>query len=41
MPESVSFRNKNPSPLLEFRNVTVKKGEKKVLDNISVTLYEG
>ncbi|MCE5298546.1 MAG: ATP-binding cassette domain-containing protein [Methanoregulaceae archaeon] len=41
MPDSVSFRNKNPSPLLEFRNVTVVKGEKKVLDNISVTLCEG
>lgn len=41
MPEIVSFRNKNPSPLLEFRNVTVIKGEKKVLDNISVTLCEG
>lgn len=30
-----------PTPLLEFRNVTVKVGEKKVLDNISVIVREG
>ena len=40
MPSIVPSRKNNPSPLLEFRNVTVVKGEKKVLDNISVTLCE-
>ncbi len=34
-------RNNTPSPLLEFRNVTVLKGKKKLLDNISVTIREG
>jgi iron complex transport system ATP-binding protein len=34
-------RNDTPSPLLEFRNVTVIKGNNKVLDGISVTLREG
>ena len=35
------LRNNNPSPLLEFRNVTVIKGMKKVPDGISVTICEG
>jgi iron complex transport system ATP-binding protein len=34
-------RNTTPSPLLEFRNVTVIKGKKKVLDGISITICEG
>jgi iron complex transport system ATP-binding protein len=34
-------RNDTTSPLLEFRNVTVIKGNNKVLDGISVTLREG
>jgi len=33
--------NNTPSPLLEFRNVTVLAGEKKVLDGISITICEG
>jgi iron complex transport system ATP-binding protein len=33
--------DKNLPPLLEFRNVTVIKGKKKVLDRISVTIGEG
>jgi iron complex transport system ATP-binding protein len=41
MPVRIPCPEKNPSPLLEFRNVTVMKGEKIFLDNISVTLYEG
>ena len=36
-----SPNKKNPPPLLEFENVTVIKGEKKVLDSLSVTIYEG
>ena len=35
-----SPNKKNPPPLLEFENVTVIKGEKKVLDSLSVTIYE-
>jgi len=31
----------NHSPLLEFRNVTIIAGKKKVLDNISVTIHDG
>jgi len=34
-------RNITPFPLLEFRNVTVIKGKKKVLDGISITICEG
>jgi iron complex transport system ATP-binding protein len=41
MPESGTVRNNKPSPLLEFRNLTIVKGDKKVLDNISVTMCEG
>jgi iron complex transport system ATP-binding protein len=33
-------KNSNP-PLLEFRNVTVIKGDKNVLDSLSVTIREG
>lgn len=33
--------NISPTPLLEFRNITVIKGKKKVLDGISVTMGEG
>ena len=32
---------RNCPPLLEFRNVTIIKGKKKVLDSVSVTLCEG
>jgi iron complex transport system ATP-binding protein len=32
---------RNCPPLLEFRNVTIMKGEKKVLDTISVSICEG
>jgi iron complex transport system ATP-binding protein len=31
----------HPVPLLEFENVTVVKGDKKVLDSLSVMIYEG
>ena len=33
--------HKNPAPLLEFENITVCKGDKKVLDSLSVTIHEG
>ena len=36
-----SLQKTHSSPLLEFGNVTVIKGDKKVLDSVSVTIYEG
>ena len=32
---------REPPPLLEFKNITVIKGDKKVLDSLSVTIQEG
>ena len=32
---------REPPPLLEFKNITVIKGDKKVLDSLSVTIREG
>jgi len=32
---------REPPPLLEFKNITVINGDKKVLDSLSVTIREG
>ncbi|MFA4849041.1 MAG: ATP-binding cassette domain-containing protein [Methanoregula sp.] len=41
MTKKLSHKNIRNPPLLEFRNVTVIKGEKNVLKSLSVTIHEG
>jgi iron complex transport system ATP-binding protein len=41
MNEKRSLHRKRSPPLLEFKNITVIKGDTTVLDNLSITIDEG